>query len=269
MVDKSEKFTQLVRVGYFSRAILYGVLGLIALTGAGRIAEGTNGVMQAIRDYPAGTVVLWILVIGLTAYALFRLASLAFDLENSGSDGKGWAKRIGHGGSGIAHLLLAWTAYQFATSGSSSSGTSAQTQDAAAGVLSMSLGPVLLGLLGIALMIGAAMQAKKGYTGEFMRRISSQAPDATRLIGGAGYFARAVVYLIIGWSLVRAAWLSNSAAVETLGGAVASLADDGPWFTLVAIGLLAFGLFSLILARYKIIPDLKASGRLPHLSRSR
>ena len=34
MVDKSEKFNWLVRVGYFSRAILYSVLGLIALTSA-------------------------------------------------------------------------------------------------------------------------------------------------------------------------------------------------------------------------------------------
>ena len=38
MVDKSEKFSWLVRVGYFSRAILYSVLGLIAPTGSARIA---------------------------------------------------------------------------------------------------------------------------------------------------------------------------------------------------------------------------------------
>jgi len=263
MVDKSEKFTQLVRVGYFSRAILYGLLGLIALTSASRIREGTNGVMEAIQDYPAGTLLLWVLVIGLIAYALFRFASAAFDVEHNGSDGKGWAKRIGHAGSGIAHLLLAWSAYQVATSGSSDSGTNAGAQDAAAGVLSMSLGPVLLGLAGVALIAAAAFQAKKGLSGEFMQRISSRAPDATRWIGGAGYLARAAVYLIIGWSLVRAGWLSSSSEVETLGGAVASLADDGPWFTLVAIGLLAFGLFSLILARYRIIPDLDVHGKVP------
>lgn len=39
MVDKSEKFNWLVRVGYFSRAILYSVLGLIALTSAQQIAQ--------------------------------------------------------------------------------------------------------------------------------------------------------------------------------------------------------------------------------------
>jgi len=268
MVDKSEKFTQLVRVGYFSRAILYGVLGLIALTSAEKIGEGTNGVMQAVQDFPAGTVILWILVIGLTAYALFRFASTFFDIEHNGSDGKGWAKRIGHAGSALGHLALAWSAYQFATSESgggsgAGSGSSAGAQQAAAGVLSMSLGPVVLGIAGLCFIAAALFQAKKGFTGDFMHRVSSRAPDATRWIGGAGYIARAIVYLIIGWSLVQAGWLSSSGEVETLGGAIASLSDDGIWFTLVAIGLLLFGVFSLILARYRIIPDLDMRGKVP------
>lgn len=264
MVDKSEKFNQLVRVGYFSRAVLYGVLGLIALTSAGKIRQGTNGVFRAIQDFPAGTVILWILVVGLTAYALFRFASTAFDIENNGSDGRGWAKRIGHAGSGIAHIALAWSAFQFATSGTGGGGSGdGGAQEAASGILSMTLGHVLLGVIGLAFIVAAAHQAKKGYTGEFMHRVSSRAPDSTRWIGGAGYIARAVVYLIIGWSLVRAGWLSSSAEVETLGGAIASLSDNGIWFTLVAIGLLAFALFSLILARYRIIPDLDVRGRVP------
>ena len=40
-------------------------------------------------------------------------------------------------------------------------------------------------------------------------------------------------------------------------------ADDGIWFTLTAVGLLLFGLFSLVLARYRIIPDMDASGSTP------
>lgn len=260
MVDKSEKFTLLVRIGYVSRAILYGVLGLIALTSAGKVGDGTNAAMQAVEDFPAGTAVLWVLVVGLTAYALFRLASFAFDIENNGSDGKGWATRVGHAASGMGHLALAWSAFEFATSGSSG-GDGAQ--EAASGVLSMPLGPVLLGLAGLAFFAAAAHQAKKAYTGEFMHRISRAAPNATRWIGGAGYAARTVVFVIIGWSLVQAGRQASAAGVETLGGAVASLAGHGTWFTLVAIGLLAFGVFSLILARYRIIPDLDMHGRVP------
>lgn len=265
MVDKSEKFNWLVRVGYFSRAILYFVLGLIALTSASKIAEGTNGIFRAIEDYPAGTVLLWIMVVGLLAYAVFRFCSLFFDIENNGSDAKGWGKRIGHAGSGIAHLALAYSAYKFATSeGSTGSDGGGGAQQAASGVLSFEMGGFVLGALGIALFVAAFHQAKKGVTGSFMNRISAQAPDFTRWLGGAGFLARAVVYVVIGWSLIKAGFLSSGASeVKTLGDAVASLAGQGTIFTLTAIGLMMFGLFSLVLSRYRIIPELDASAGVP------
>ncbi len=264
MVDKSEKFNWLVRVGYFSRAIFYSVLGFIALTSAGKIAQGTNGVFQAIDDFPAGTVILWILVIGLTAYALFRFASLFFDIENNGSDKKGWAKRLGHGGSGIGHLALAYSAYKFASSAGTPAGSGDGAQEAASGILSVSLGGVVLGLLGIAFLVTGIFQFKKAYTGEFMHRISSRAPDASRWLGSAGFAARGVVYLVIGWSLFQAGFMSQgSDEVKTLGDAVASLAGTGFIFTLVAFGLLLFGIFSLVLARYRIIPEMSSSGKVP------
>ena len=58
----------------------------------------------------------------------------------------------------------------------------------------------------------------------------------------------------------------GSDQVKTLGDAVASLAGEGIVFKLVAIGLLAFGLFSLVLARYRIIPDLGTEGRVDRKS---
>lgn len=262
MVDKSEKFNWFVRVGYFSRAILYTVLGYIALTSADRISEGTDGIFKAVEELPGGTLLLWILVIGLAAYALFRFASPIFDIENNGSDTKGWGKRIGHAGSGIAHVVLAWTAYQFATGSPSGGGSGAS--DAAGGVLSIEFGGIVLGVLGLAFFIAAFAQAKKGVSGSFMNRISASAPDITRTLGGAGFLARAVVYAVIGWSLVQAGFLSGGAEqVKTLGGAVASLAGMGWLFTLTAIGLLLFGIFSLILARYRIIPELDSDAGVP------
>ena len=261
VVDKSEKFSWLVRVGYFSRAVLYTVVGLIALTSAGRIAEGTAGIFKAIEDFPAGIAILWIMVFGLFGYALFRFCSPLFDIENEGSDAKGWGKRIGHAGSAIGHLALSWSAFKFATDRNSGGGGA---QEAAAGVLGIEFGGVLIGLLGLTFFIAAFNQAKKGITGSFMNRISPQAPDFTRWIGGAGYLARAVVFVVIGWSLVGAGFMSKgSDQVKTIGDAVASLADNGIWFTITAIGLLLFGLFSFILARYRIIPELSSGGKVP------
>jgi hypothetical protein len=256
MMDTSEKFSWLVRLGYLARAVLYTVLGIIALTGREQISEGAQGVFQAVQGVPAGTAILWFLVVGLIGYALFRLASAALDIEHHGADKKGIAQRVGHAASAAGHLILAYSAFKFATSQSGGGGEGGRAQEAAAGVLSFEFGNWVLGLLGLAFLAAAFFQAKKGITGEFMNRISSQAPDATRWLGGAGYVARAVVFAIIGWALMQSAWFGNTSEVVTLGGAIASLSDNGLWFTLVAIGLLMFGLFSLVLARYAIVPEL-------------
>jgi hypothetical protein len=148
--------------------------------------------------------------------------------------------------------------------GSPSGGGGSGASGAAAGVLSVEFGGVVLGLLGIAFFLAALNQANKAITGKFMRRISPRAPDATRWLGGAGFAARGVVYVVIGWSLVQAGFLSSGASqVKTLGEAVASLAGTGWLFTVTAAGLLLFGLFSLILARYRIIPELDEGQGIP------
>jgi len=255
VIDKTEKFHWLVRLGYFSRAVLYLLLGYIALTSREKIAEGPEAAFISAGALPGGTALLWILALGLVSYALFRFASTFFDIENHGTDKKGIAHRIGHAGSGIGHLILAYSAYGLASGAPSGEGD--QAQSAAAGLLSVDLGAVLLGLLGIAFAIAAVMQARKGITGSFMRRISHQAPHYTRAIGGLGFLTRALVFGIIGWSLIRSAWLNQSSEVKSLGEAIASLGDEGILFTAVAVGLILFGVFSLILTRYRIVPQLR------------
>lgn len=266
MVDKSEKFSWLVRVGYFSRAILYIMIGFIALTAASKVSEGSDGIFRAIEEFPGGPVLLGVMAAGLVGYALFRLCSPLFDIENEGSDASGWAKRIGHAGSAVGHLLLAWSAYKFATADAAQSGAQSGdgAQQAAAGVLSFPFGGTALALLGVAFFFAAVSQARKGISGSFMRRISAGAPAVTKTLGSVGYCARAAVYAVIGWSLIKAGWFSEGAdEVRTLGDALADLAGNTVVFQLVAAGLLVFGVFSLILARYRIIPDLQKEDCLP------
>ena len=52
---------------------------------------------------------------------------------------------------------------------------------------------------------------------------------------------------------------------DLYGEAVGSLADNGTLYTLVAAGLVVFGLFSLLLARYRIVPDLDRADLRPRL----
>lgn len=248
----------LVRLGYVARAILYITIGVIALSGFRAIRRGTDEVFQSIENFPMGYAGLWLMAAGLCGYALLRMSSFVFDIEHRGSDAKGWMTRIGHGGSAIGHLVLAWTATQFARGNGAPNSDGAQ--DAAAGVLSIPFGGWLIGSFGVVFFAAAAVQAKKAYSGSFMDRIVRDAPAFTRHLGAVGYAARTVVYLMIGWSLVRAGFFAGHAdEVRSLGTAIIDLAENGEVFILTAVGLIVFGVFSLILARYRIIPDLKPS----------
>ncbi|TCD05149.1 DUF1206 domain-containing protein [Erythrobacteraceae bacterium CFH 75059] len=260
MKRSGTRFEALVRAGFFARAVLYIVLGGIALFSARHIAQGTDGIFAAIEEAPLGRPLLLLLVVGLVGYALFRLASPFFDIENSGSDAKGWAKRLGHLGSAVGHFALAYTAWTFA-SGSGTDGNGAA--DAAATASSMPLGNTAIGVLGLAFFGAAAAQAREAMTGSFMQFVAGDAPRHTRVFGAIGYAARTIVFVIIGWSLVRIGFMdAGTSEVLTLGEALRSLSGIDIAFVALALGLMVFGVFSLILARYRIVPDLDTD-RLP------
>lgn len=260
MVDKSEKFRWLVRLGFAARGVVYLLIGYLFLSGGRGAPEGGGGPESAfdwLQEIPGGTPVLYLTALGLLGYALYRGASALFDIENYGSDGRAIAQRIGHGASALGHVAMAYTALQFA--GQDEAGGGGAGSEAAETLLSVPFGDVLLGLLGVGFLAAAASQAKKAYTGHFMRRISPRAPSMVAPVGRAGYAARAVVYVVIGWSLIRSAWIEDGGTIKNVGGAIASLQGDGPWLPLVAGGVLLFGVFSLIAARYRVIPEMHFS----------
>lgn len=264
MVDKSEKYRWLVRLGFASRGMVYLLLGYLFLTATeeSRASEGPEGVFDFLQSVPGGKPILFLCALGMVGYALYRLSSLVFDAEHYGRDKKGIVQRLGHGVSGVAHLVLAYTAFQFAQGGGESSGGE-DAQQATSTLLSMDFGSVLIGILGLCFLAAAIAQAGKAISGDFMQRVSPSAPDFTKYLGHAGYAARTVVFAVISWSLVQSAWLTSSSQVKTLGEAVSSLRDQGILFTLVAVGLLLFGVFGLVMARYLDVPDLGPDGIKP------
>lgn len=261
MVDKSEKFTSLVRLGFAARGVVYGLIGYLALTAAGG-EKGPEGAFNWIQDAPFGEPVLYAAAVGLAAYAVFRLCSLLFDIENHGTDAKGMLHRIGHGASALAHFALAWTAFRFAH-GDKQTATGGNAEEAAGTLLSFGFGPVLLGLLGVGFLVVAFLQGKSAVTASFMHRVAGNAPALVEPIGRAGHAARAAVFVIIGWSLIQSGWLASENRIKTLGDAVNSLAGSGIWYTLVAAGLLMFGVFSLFVAYYRIVPDISRQDLRP------
>lgn len=255
MPDTSGNLVLLIRLGLATRGLVYLMLGYLALTtaSAARVDDGAGDIFAVLSAIPGGTLVLYLVAAGLGGYALFRLCAALFDIERKGSSTKGVAYRIAYLASAAIHAAMAWTAARMA-SGAREAGKD-QSPEMAATVLDYPLGETVLGLAGIALVAAALFQTHNAVTAGFMRQIATDAPPATCWIGRAGHAARAVVMALIGWSLLRSAWSGRTDGVVSLGGAINDLRQAETVFVLVAGGLVLFGVFSLITARFRILPD--------------
>ena len=266
MVDKSEKFSWFVRLGYAARGLLYIVIAYLALSSSGH-DKSQRGAMAYVHDtLPGGVVLLYVTAAGLLAYALFKLASCLFDIEHHGSDAKGLAVRAAKGATGIIYAALAWSAFQLGNGHAYAASSGGTVQHAEGTLLSFSIGSLVLGAIGLGFFGGAAAQATLAATARFMRRISGQAPIAIEYAGRLGHGARAIVFAVIGWSLVHSARWHHTDRMHSIGNAIDALAGHPVPYTIVAAGLLLFGVFSLLEGYYRIIPDIDARDLKPRPS---
>jgi len=123
------------------------------------------------------------------------------------------------------------------------------------------LGQWLVGTVG-AVVIGLGFyEFYQAYTAKFCRKFNlnemsdTEKTWATR-IGRFGLAAKGVVYSIIGFFLIQAARQSKSKQVRGLEGALDSLARQpyGRWLLgVVALGLIAYGVYYIVQARYRRI----------------
>jgi hypothetical protein len=257
MVDKSEKLVWLARLGYAVRGVVYVLLGYFVLSAtSSQVQDGTGGALTFIRSVPGGTAILYVSALGLVGYAVYKLIAALYDTENLGGETKGIVQRIAYLISAVIYAALSWTAIQLATGAKSQADD--HNQQLASTALTFDFGPVALGLAGLALIGGAVFQAKSAYDASFMRNIASDAPDATRWIGRIGLATRALVFLLMGWSLLRSGWFASSEEVRSLGQAILDMREMGALYTIVGAGIVLFGVFSLITARYRVIPDPEA-----------
>jgi hypothetical protein len=254
MIDRMRQLETFARAGWFARGVVYCLLAYLALTGAGASDASPQGVFRSVQEMPAGSWLLGLLAIGLALYGAYRIFSAALDSEGKGDDAKGIAVRIGYAASGFAHFFLAYAAIRLAAG--QPSGGGGQTEQRAAGMmLDIPLGGTILGALGVAFVAAAAHQLVKAWTTEFMEDMAAGAPSWVVPVGRAGLVARAVVFAIIGISLLSAGWFGAAGDVKGLGDALSSLTDHPELYTLVAIGLFLFGVHSFVDARWRRIQN--------------
>ncbi|CAM3303970.1 hypothetical protein DESA109040_07385 [Deinococcus saxicola] len=154
----------LARFGYVSKEVVYGTVGVLALVlGGNGSTTDTRGALLRLQDLPAGSALLWLLVVGLGGYALWQLLRAVLDPEHQGDEARGLVKRAGYLVSGAVYLTLAVFSARAAAQGRASRDQSSEAQ-AAAQVLDLPGGQVLLGLAGVVLLAVAVWQFYRAYT---------------------------------------------------------------------------------------------------------
>jgi hypothetical protein len=262
MADAPEKFSWWVRFGYAGRGLVYLLLGWLALGTRAKVNAGNQAVFDMLQKMPLGHVLLLVLVVGLAGYIAFKVLCLICDIEHHGNDLKGWRHRIANLGGVMGYSIVAYSALRFALGLKHGVGES-QTQATVHTALDWSLGKVAIGIIGVGFVIAASAQLRQALTGHFMHRVSGRAPAWVQWIGRIGFAARGVVFAIVGWSLMRAAWWHHSQDAKGLGEALTSLRGSGWLYTVVVAGVMTFGAFSLIVARYLLVPRVQREDLKP------
>jgi hypothetical protein len=270
------RIESVVRLGYVVRGLLYLLPGIFAL----RLAIGPHGAVIAptgaiklIGHQPFGRILLFLVAAGLAGYALWGLMRAVYDPLLRGNSLSGVANRLGYLVSALGHAGLTVVALRYLAG---TEPPSNPAQGWIAFVLTEPFGRWVLGIVGVCWILGAGLaQIVAGWRASFKRdfavdRMSPAERALAILLGRVGFVVRGIVFTIVGALLVAAALHANSDDLQGMEGALVKLLHEpyGHWLLAFAgSGIIAFGLFSMMCARWMRIRS-AAAGRPPHSSRS-
>ena len=257
----SRAFEILSRGGFLARGAIYGIIGvlafLVAVSDKGQLTN-QEGAIKTLRDESYGGFLLLVLAIGLGGYAIWRLFRAALGHGPEAADDT--IDRLGGLGSGLVYAGLCIATVKVLT-GSKSEGAASKPDQTTAGVFDWPAGRWLVGIAGLVGLGVGAYQLAKGLRQKFCEEIKTeQMSPAMRTwvtrIGTVGHVARGIVFGLIGWFLLKAAWEFDAKEAVGLDGALAKIlkASYGPWLLgIVAAGLIAFAVYSISESRYRKI----------------
>lgn len=275
MTAVADNLPTLARAGYAARGVIYlivGGLAALAAWGSGGGTTDSKGALTQLLQAPFGKLLLALVAAGLICYAIWRSAQAVLDADGHGTDANGLAVRAGLATSAVIHVGLALFAISLLTGwgiggggagGGSQGGNS--SQEWTAWLMSKPFGQWLVGGVGLAIVGAGIAHFVKAWKAKFERRFD-MGPDERRVItpiSRFGLMARGTVFLIVGGFFLTAAIRQNPEEAKGLSGALETLqAQPYGWVLLavVALGLVAFGLYSIIEAIYRRIqvpPELR------------
>jgi hypothetical protein len=205
--------------------------------------------------------VVFLVGVGLLGYAAWRLVEAATGAEGEGDGAKGYAVRAGHAGSGVLYGALGvWAVRLLAgRESAASAGDGARTDDWTARLMALPAGRALVAAAGVAVAGYGVYQLYKAAKKDVRKRLAltGVGADTERWIVRVGRFgigARGVVFAIVGGFLGLAALRRDPGQAGGLPEALAAVErapSGGLLLALVALGLMAYGVYQLVNARWR------------------
>ncbi|MDX6514177.1 MAG: hypothetical protein QOE36_3681 [Gaiellaceae bacterium] len=252
---------RLARIGLAAKGVSFGLVAVLSIgvaLGKGGKTTDRQGALATLAGHLWGEVVLVLLAIGFAGYAIWRLADAAFDSRDDGSDAKGLAKRAGYLARAAIYAALCATTVSLLVGSGGGGHSEKQTTS---GVLGWPGGRWLVLAVAAAIAGAAAWNAYRGLTTKFEERLetgrmSEGMRKLAKTLGAVGHVARGIVFGIVAWFLAKAAIQYDAKEAVGLDGALARLVRE-PYgralLGVVAAGLLAYGAYCLVEARYRKI----------------
>jgi hypothetical protein len=252
---------RLARVGYGAKAVLYVTVGYLAaeagLGQGGRVTD-TEGALRIVHQASYGQAMLLVIAAGLCGYGVWRLVEAILDPERRGTAPKSIAVRLGFAFRGLFHGALGITAFRLAL-GDGSGGSGNQPRRWTERAFDLPGGEILVGLAGAWMAGYGVYQFYRAATPKMRRHLQlSELPERLRRwvlgVSRFGIAARGVVFCLIGFFLARAALSHDAGEAGGIRESLRALSELGRWpFVLVAFGLIAYGVYELVNARYRRI----------------
>jgi Domain of Unknown Function (DUF1206) len=225
----------------------------IAFGGGGGEQASQKGAFQELTGNAFGVIMLWVIVLGFVAVALWRLGQAIWGYRYVSDHTKQLRKRASSAFKVVVFGTFAVLAARTALGGGGGNGQ----QKATAGVLGLPGGQWIVGIVGLGIVVAGGSKIYAGWKKSFEDDMNMPTdPKARKTIertGQVGFIAKGVSIGVIGILVVVAAIEFDPAKASGLDAALRSLTQTplGPWLlVVVALGLAAYGVFCAFDAKY-------------------
>ncbi|MBO3746203.1 DUF1206 domain-containing protein [Streptosporangiaceae bacterium NEAU-GS5] len=240
------------RVGLVCRALLYGLIGVLAVQvafGGGGHEADKSGAISTVAGLPFGAVILWIMTVGFAALAVWQASEAVFGAREA-------KRRVESASRVVVYAVVVYSLLRVLLSGHGKSDDQ-QSRDVTGMLLGLPAGRFIVGIIGLGLVALGVYWVWYGYKKKFRRELGPMSPRASKVmnrLGMIGYAARGLIAALAGVFVVEAAITYDPDKAGGIDATLRAFAETpvGPWLLLVvALGVLLFAAYCLGEARWR------------------